>query len=299
MKWSEFEWEDWRKVVNNGVWDKVPKSRWKSYDDAVRLCGLISKAFGEPYTLESLAGFMKLAAGRLKVKSHSGEIKWPERPSRVTIARDLEMVPRPAITVDLGMRPAIIAVKSELEMDPRPLKISWTHRAAAASGALCRFATMRTFLLSLDIKTHFALSQCGRVVCPAGWLQQPLARDAQLYYWVSRFLHVDGPHGVELQRRGMGMGCLARAVASAWGWLDAMQGLPFFHNLLRVPLLGAVVAVRITLSHATPESTQARRIFYPMSASASIDELEDLVSAFASLSCERGDAEACRCAAQA
>ena len=97
----------------------------------------------------------------------------------------------------------------------------------------------------------------------------------------------------------MGMGCLARAVASAWGWLDAMQGLPFFHNLLRVPLLGAVVAVRITLSHATPESTQARRIFYPMSASASIDELEDLVSAFASLSCERGDAEACRCAAQA
>ena len=188
------------------------------------------RPFGEPYTLESLVNFIKLA-GRLEAKTCSGEIKWPERPSPVTIAADLDMEPRPATAVDLGTdpRPALAVDSSEsdtLEMGPPRSLISWPQRAAAASGALCRrFATMRTLLLSLDIKTHFALSQCGRVVCPAGWLQQPLARDAQLYYWVSRFLHVDGPHGVELQRRGVGMDWLARAVASAWGWLDAMQGL--------------------------------------------------------------------------
>ena len=74
VTWSEFEWDAWRHLLRASK-HKVPKSRWKTYDDTVRLCGFISKAFGEPYTLESLAGFMKLAAGRLKVKSHSGEIK--------------------------------------------------------------------------------------------------------------------------------------------------------------------------------------------------------------------------------
>ena len=56
---------------------------------------------------------------------------------------------------------------------------------------LCRFVSMRALILFLDIGTHFALRQCGRATCLAGGVQQPLARDEQLYYCVSRFLHVE------------------------------------------------------------------------------------------------------------
>ena len=120
-----------------------------------------------------------------------------------------------------------------------------------------RFARMRSLILCLDMETHFALRQCGRGACLAAGFPQPLARDDQVYYWTTRFLHVDGPHAVELQRLGVSRGCLARTMACAWDWMDALKGQPVFHTLWRDPFLGAIVIVRIVVKFEITEKQQA------------------------------------------
>ena len=65
---------------------------------------------------------------------------------------------------------------------------------------------MRPVINQLDIKSHFALRRCGRCTGLAWVGPQPLAREQQIHYWLARFLHVDGPHAIELQRHGMSMG---------------------------------------------------------------------------------------------
>ena len=159
--------DDWDILCNMGEGVRTGLNMCKTlktYDDAVRLCELISSASspGEPYELDSLASFLCLAsaANRKETASAKGrigtrscEIRFPDRPLLVTIAADLEMDP------------------GQLLWPPSPQRIIGPVRHAAAPGAslsLCRFVTMRTFLLFLDIRTHFALRQCGRAACLAG-----------------------------------------------------------------------------------------------------------------------------------
>ena len=86
-----------------------------------------------------------------------------------------------------------------------------------------------------------------------------MARDEQLYYWVSRLLHVDGPHAVELQRLGIGRGCLARVMACAWDWLDVLEPA-MLRSLWREPLLGGITMVRIALKFEVPEQQLAKAL---------------------------------------
>ena len=58
----------------------------------------------------------------------------------------------------------------------------------------------------------------------------------------------------------MSMGCLARAMACAWDWLDALQGRPVFHSLWRDPFLGAIVVVRVALKFEIPEAHRAQAL---------------------------------------
>ena len=85
---------------------------------------------------------------------------------------------------------------------------------------------------------------CGQRLGLAWLVPQPLARDAQLDYWVARFLHIDGPHVIELQRHGMSKGCLTRALACAQDWLHVLERA-VLHSLWRDPFLGALVMARM------------------------------------------------------
>ena len=116
--------------------------------------------------------------------------------------------------------------------------------------------------MCLDIHSHFALRQCGRSTCFAGRAPLPLARDAQLHYWVARFLHVDGPHAVELQRHGISKGCLTRVLACAWDWLEVLERA-VLHSLWRDPFLGALVVVRLATKFEVPDAhlAQALRLY--------------------------------------
>ena len=238
VDWSAKDWSILRKM-GKGVKEGLTECGLKTYEDAVRLCGLISSATGEPYALDSLACFLCLAS-----RGSSGrgsELRLPERPRPVTIAADLEMGASPTLW-------------------PQPID---RHAAASGAGALPdlrHFVRMSGVILCLDNKTHFALRQCGRGTCLAGGVPQPLARTEQLYYWVARLLHVDGPHAVEMQRRGVSKGRLTRAVACAWDWLDALKGERLFHSLWRDPFVGAVVVVRVALKFELTDSQQPQAL---------------------------------------
>ena len=113
--------------------------------------------------------------------------------------------------------------------------------------------------MCLDIHSHFALRQCGRSTCFAGRAPLPLARYEQLHYWVARFLHVDGPHAVELQRHGISKGCLTRVLACAREWLEGMeQGM--LHLLWQDPFVGALVVVRLAAKFEVPKMHMAEAL---------------------------------------
>ena len=118
---------------------------------------------------------------------------------------------------------------------------------------------MRPVINQLDIKSHFALRRCGRCTGLAWVGPQPLAREQQIHYWLARFLHVDGPHAIELQRHGMSRGCLSRVLACAQDWLDAMDRA-VLHSLWRDAFLGALVIVRVALKFEVPASHLARAL---------------------------------------
>ena len=125
-----------------------------------------------------------------------------------------------------------------------------------------RLLCMKSLIMCLDINSHFALRQCGRSTCLGGMAPQPLARDEQLHHWVARFLHTDGPHAVELQRRGISKGCLTRVLACAWDWLEVLEQA-VLHSLWRDPVLGALVVVRLATKFEVPEAhkVEALRLY--------------------------------------
>ena len=115
-----------------------------------------------------------------------------------------------------------------------------------------RLLCMSLLIMCLDMKSHFAMRQCRRSTCLTGWAAQPLARNEQLNRWVTLLLHVDGPPAVELRRLGVGRGCLTRALAYAWDWLDVLERA-VLHRLWRDPFQGALVVVRLALKFEVPE----------------------------------------------
>ena len=233
VRWDE---EGWNLLCNmgEGVKSGMEKCKLETYGQAQRLCDLVSSASGEPYALDSLAGFLCLA-GR-KSQGRFSELRWPSRPPPVTIADDLEMDPAP-----------MLQTLPELNFAP----ISRFTR-----GPIC---SMRVLILCLDLESHLQLRCCARATCLDGVVPQPLARDEQLQHWVSRLLHVDGPYAIELQRLGIGRGCLARVMALVWDWLDVLEPA-MLRSLWREPLLGGIAMVRIALKFEVPEQQLAKAL---------------------------------------
>ena len=203
MSWSEGDWNILCEM-GAGVREGMSQCGLETYEDAERLCQLISSASGEPYAMDSLANFLCLASR--SSDKRGCDLRWPSRPNPVTIAQDLGMVAIPML------------------WPRRPIEERVGTPGSRTVNDFSRFVRMRSLILCLDMETHFALRQCGRGTCLAGGFPQPLARDDQVYYWVTRFLHVDGPHAIELQRLGVSRGCLARTMACAWDWMDALKG---------------------------------------------------------------------------
>ena len=102
----------------------------------------------------------------------------------------------------------------------------------------------RPLIEFLDTTSHFALRWCGACAGFTCLGPQPLARDEKLHYWVARFLHVDGPHAIALERHGVSKGCLTRVLACARDWLEHVER-PLLHSLWRDPFLGALVMARM------------------------------------------------------
>ena len=197
--------------------------------------------------MDSLACLLCL--GSRNSSRRFNKVKWPEPARPVTIADDLEIGAAPLVTSQpLARYP---------EMSQKPC-IATKQSSFSCDRLLC----MKSIIMCLDMKSHFALRQCGRSTCLAGRAPLPLARDEQVHYWVARFLHVDGPHAVELQRHGISKGCLTRVLACAWDWLEVLEQA-VLRSLWREPQLGALVAVRLASKFEMLEKhrVEAMRLF--------------------------------------
>ena len=238
--------EDWRILSNmgEGVSRGMQLCGLSTYEEALETCQLISSASDQYYTMDSLASFLCL--GSRCPAPASGGVKWPRRAMPVTISDDL------GIDMDTSSHVHVMHVPSSCI--PEPSK-TWKRLRIAAPGALDiqheRLLVRRAVIVCLDIQAHFALRQCGRRICLGGAVPQPLARDEQLRDWAARFLHTDGPRAVELQRLGVSRGCLTRALARVWDWLDRLERA-VLHSLWRDPLLGALVVVRLATKSEVP-----------------------------------------------
>ena len=105
------------------------------------------------------------------------------------------------------------------------------------------------------MRSHGALRMCERRTGLSWLVAQPLARADQVRYWVARFLHIDGPRGIELQRHGLSKGCLTRALSCAQDWLDVLgRAEAVIHSLWRDPFLGALVVVRMAMKFELPDA---------------------------------------------
>lgn len=240
VDWSEVDWSILC-GMGEGVRRGMKMCGLSTYADACRLCKLISSATGEPYAMDSLACLLCL--GSRNSSRRFNEVKWPEPARPVTIADDLEIDAAPLVTSQpLARYP---------EMSQKP--------CIATKQSSDRLLCMKSIIMCLDIKSHFALRQCGRSTCLSGRVPLPLARDEQLHYWVARFLHVDGPHAVELQRHGISKGCLTRALACAWDWLEVLERT-VLHSLWRDPFLGALVVVRLATKFEVPDAHLAEAL---------------------------------------
>ena len=233
VSWSAEDWSLLR-GMGEGVRAGMQQCGLSTYEDAQRLCELISAASGETYALDSLASFLCL--GSRPSSRGSNELKWPKRAGPVTIEADLEMEAAPPSVSQPLARP----------------RVRWKARAvmggssSVATRSCDRFLCMSSLIMFLDMKSHLAMRRCRRSTCLAGWTPQPLARNEQLNRWVALLLHVDGAPAVELRRLGVGRGCLTRVLACAWDWLDVLEGA-VLHRLWRDPFVGALVVVRMAL----------------------------------------------------
>ena len=118
-----------------------------------------------------------------------------------------------------------------------------------------RLLCARPVIECLDMRSHGALRMCERRTGLSWLVAQPLARADQLRYWVARFLHIDGPRGIELQRHGLSKGCLTRALSCAQDWLDVLgRAEAVIHSLWRDPFLGALVVVRMAMKFELPDA---------------------------------------------
>ena len=250
VAWSEEEWGVLCSM-GEGVKAGLEQCGLSCYAGAVRLCELISSAYGEPYRLDSLASF--LCFGSRSSSFSSFELQWPERARPVTIAGDLE--------IECASLNTSQPLARRTEMSQKP-----TQRSSIATPIYHRLLCMRPLIECLDMKSHFALRRCGRCTCLAWvgphWQPQPLAREELLHYWVARFLHIDGPRAIELQRHGMSKGCVTRVLACAQDWLDGLDRA-VLRSLWRDAFLGALVVVRIAFKFEVPDwlSTEALGVY--------------------------------------
>ena len=247
--WNE---EDWNLLsrMDEGVKAGIQTCGLHSFAAAQRLCELISSASGEPYSMDSLASFLCLGSRCPSLESSSVDLQWPERARPVTIAEDL----------DIDATTLITAQPQPLARDHgRPQQPTQRSTAQPLPRHHGRLLCMRPLIEFLDMSSHVALRMCGRCAGLSWLAPQPLARDEQLAYWVARFLHVDGPQAVELQRHGMSMGCLTRVLACARDWLDGLDRA-VLHSLWRAPLLGALVVVRVALKFEVPKAHLAKAL---------------------------------------
>ena len=236
---------EWKMLsrMGDGVKAGAQKCGVESYQQAADLCRSISSAYGEKYTLDSLACFLCLSQRQGEVLGE--ELVWPPRARPITCVVDLE----------LDYPETLARTPSEEDEVPIPWALprspvaDVTHVAdgVCAGIAFSRIAKMRQVLVSVDAFAACALSQCARRYLFGGEVVQPLAREERVYSLVARMLCMDGPRGMELQRAGVSRGALMRVSACAWDWLDVLRGPRVFDSLWRDPRLLSLVIVRMAV----------------------------------------------------